>query len=308
MLTLRSSSVNPFKLHFLNSFWAIRLLSLALVFILRRNLHEIDYFSLFYAFLFSHYLLALGAAGSHIKSLLVDRERYLLLAFLLLLYCGLTLQAIPHLSEAHILPLLIYFGIHHVFNDVYVLQGTLKNSSHPDYSFLIAARLALNFSCYLVVFWQIVFPRGNALALNVQIGYFLLMLSTAALILALYRARNLLDKAAFFDIITFEAIAILVAIFFAGRVSFLDIIFYHLVFWLMYPVRKNISVQRHLAVKSLLKNVAWTLVFFLATPAARLGIGFSIPGWLVAANLVGYFHITSSLVISKLNPRFLRPA
>lgn len=250
------------------SFGGMSLLSLRVPFALSQ--------SIFFATLFGHYVVQLVYSPRQLQEGLRPVAPWRLFALL-----GTFALA----NYTRHLPMGLFFGVHFVFSELYT--GELRAEGLlPFFSRALTVSATYLLCCAgLPEFASL--PRAALLAA--------LLFGFAGLALSGRRHLGLL---------AYEAVGVPFALLLPqlGRSQLTDIIFVHLVFWFLYPLRRlrGQALVRYLAI-----TAGLTGAFFAFTPASGLfDIGF--PAWALLATLTGNVHITLSFALSASNPGWVR--
>jgi hypothetical protein len=281
-------------------FPSLRAVALVTVVILRAAMTSDAYHAIFIAVLFGHYTMALIYSRSQAVALLRRPAAYHLLAVLFVIGAFTAYSSVPDI--------VLFFGLHHVLSDSLlpastkeVAAGTAKTKTSRN---LTISRMILNGFIYVQLLRTnpafYFFPKSWILiGLILSVFVFLINLRLAA-------ARNT-DRQMIFDLLLFEAIGVSAAILMAPfSPKFYDVVFYHLIFWSLYPVCiswrgfKNISRPYIAGTAGI---TAATYFFTPISPVWHLALPFA--KWDTWATTFGYFHITSSFGLSRLNPAWL---
>lgn len=248
---------------------------------------------------FGHYALSVIYAKEPIRRVLSrPRSIIALLALALLSYALFTRQ----------FSLLILFAIHHVFNEVYLPDRVLKITDKAHLIALRFTRLALNaFAFVIMVRHAPEFVRWDGPLL-----YAGLAASAVALTLLILPLRKSAPHGVWLDLCAFEAVGLLmVALSFYTRITFLDIVLYHFVFWALYPLPKMFERGPRPALTYLGLNVALTTAFFLVSPSSPAARLFNPAQWEDQFRFWSYFHIATAFALSTAFPvwitRWFRP-
>ncbi len=265
---------------------ALRLLSLSITALMCVQLSPRTFDRAYLAIGFAHYLLAFVYSRRPILRILSGRQTVLAAAGLAAAGAIVTLSSIPDI--------VLYFGLHHVLTESYLLQSR----GRKEHS-LLRARLVFNAAAYcLILRHQTVFenlPSVFLLACTVT--------SFAAVLYFLYRARAFLSEGEFrdgflFDTLGFAAALISIKV----HVPFWPFVLYHFLFWCFLPAARMIRAQASLG-KLILYGVLTAVLtgFFYALTGnfSRSQLAYQISLW-------GYIHITASFAISVLNPVWIR--
>lgn len=245
----------------------------------------------------SHYLLALIYSRKQISRMLGHaRARW---AFL-----GLVLAAAALYQSRF--SLVLYFGIHHVFNEVYLLRRVVRLDEGADARALRVSSLLLNFCLYFVLLRhhrELAFLNAGLLWAALGVGY-------AAFFYYLLRLRAGLKVSELIDISAFEVLGLLlVAASFYVRMDFLSVVLYHVFFWTLYPLA-GLAKQGGGRV---VRYGAWTFaVLALCLFLSPLGVvEFSAQQWFEQFRFGTFLHITLSFALSSAHPvwitRWLQP-
>jgi hypothetical protein len=243
---------------------------------------------------FGHYLLSAWYARSKLAKVAGNWSTALPMAATVAVGTALYLGSFP---------LIIYFAVHHVFNEVYLGTEELKrlNTSQQRHFRAIAIPLqTLLYFCLLRRDQELVYLNGNVLLVSLAIAYvcyFVLLFRLRRHC----RGRNLLELAAF-EI----AGMCMVAVSFLTTVRFLDIVCYHFVFWWFYPAAKLASKRRS-AVRDYAIQMGLLIGgSFLLSPAGLIGdYPFRDSVYLKQFILWSHIHITSSFFLSAAHPAWI---
>ncbi len=242
---------------------------------------------------FSHYFMALLLSRRAAKAALGSPGGKL--AMLGLIFGGAALYL-------YRLPIVQYFGIHHAFNEVYMLDRTVRPLTAAALRRLRTAAVALHGFAYLFVL------RNNVQLdwVNPRVALLGLAVSTALFCSLTYRARALLSRTELIDNASGELLALLlVAASLVVRISFLQIVAYHFVFWFLYPIPKLWRDDRAAIYKYVGLTGAVLAVALLCSPIGV--VAYSQAGSLFAHQftLWSHVHITLSFALSSANPSWI---
>lgn len=265
---------------------ALRLLSLSITALMCVQLSPRTFDRAYLAIGFAHYLLAFVYSRRHIFRIISGRQTLLAAAGLAAAGCLLTRFSVPDI--------VLYFGLHHVLTESYLLQfrGREENS-------LLKARLVFNAAAYcLILRHQTVFeslPPVFLLACT--------MISFTAVLYFLYRARPFLSEGEFRDGFLFDALGFAAALLsITVQVPFWPFVLYHFLFWCFLPAVRMVRAQApfgNLILYGVLTAVLTGFFFVLTGNFSRAQLTYQI-------NLWGYIHITASFALSVLNPVWIR--
>ena len=273
----------------------MRLSAIAITSLLATFVHDITTWqSAVLSIGFGHYLLSAWYARSKFAKVATNWNTAIPMA------ATVVVGAVLYLGS---FPLIIYFAVHHVINEVYLGTESLKqlNANQQRQFRAIAIPLqTLLYFCLLRSDPELAYLNGNVLLVSLAIAYvcyfaFLLRLRKYL------RGRDLLELA------TFEIVGLcILAVSFVIEIRFLDIVCYHFVFWWFYPAAKLAAKQggavRHYAVQTGLLIGA----SFLLSPAGLIGdYPFRESVYLKQFILWSHIHITSSFFLSAAHPAWI---
>lgn len=209
------------------------------------------YTSIFIGVLFSHYALSIWYSRRKLKQVVTMQVPALAIGFLVTASILLPIVAVPSL--------VLYFGFHHALNEGYMLVGRRRGPIVLDRParHLLVARMVLAGAVYALVlcrdhtFWQIPYQGWMAIT-GIAFLVFLGLL---------VRARAGLKRAEIADVIAFEAIGAGVALItLVAPIIFWDVVFYHLIVWILLPLRQLPGAAAKL--KFVAQTAAASAVFF----------------------------------------------
>lgn len=278
-------------------FTMIRLASVGGVAALRWVLHPTAYFSLFVAALFGHYMLA-TYYGRHRAKPLFDGSvpLWLTVAFV-------AFVAVPPLLMLPPLVLYLYFGGHHALNEGYMVLGGRAKSLDRDGRRLLTARVLLAYFVYLAVL-----PGDPRVLPIIVLPYWVLFVPLGVCFLAflvlLRPVAKDLTRAELADLLSFEIVGVATAcLVFVVDIRFFDAAFYHLFVWFFMPLVRAKNLRGQL--KYVVQLVVATSLFFLISPWFALHPVLNYEFWVIQSFAWAYVHISSSIVVSGFNPKWL---
>lgn len=251
------------------------------------------YPSLFLAVLFGHYALSLWYSRRRVDQLLSARTPPLSLALL-----ALGAALLPMAGGA---ALVVYFGLHHALTESYMVATRRGGPAAlaPEERRLLASRVALTLSGYgLLLRHQAPFAR---VAPEILIA---LLLASALAFIVCLRGAARLPRSAAADVAAFEAVGVALAL--TGLwlpVTFRDAIFYHLIVWMMVPLRQLASTAARLTF--LAQTAVISALLFTLMPYLGWFRHLTLSFWIGQSEFWGYFHITTSFALSGFNPRWI---
>jgi len=216
----------------ISSLTAIRLLALVSVGVVYSLMPgKIAWESFVYSTAISHYLLSIYYSKKQISKVLSQPQSILPLFMVLGLGSWVIYTNFP---------LVIYFGIHHVFNEVYILKKEMPAEKHPWLRPLRLGGLLLHLSAYFFL----VRNHQNLQGIDPSIFLAALIVSGIFFIGALLHARKILTVRQFIDHSLLEIIFLILCVasnFYVFQAN--QIVAYHFVFWFYYPVLKFLKVK-----------------------------------------------------------------
>jgi hypothetical protein len=249
--------------------------------------------SLFWSIAFVHYGLALYYSRRRI--LAVAQNTSSLVPALLVLSGGGVLYASQF-------SLLVYFGVHHIFNEVYLLdrkfpvtEGEQRRGLRIAAVFLNAAIYATLLRHYSELAW--IEPAFLLGSLFLFYGLFFYRLNLLRPVLGV---KGMIDSS------VFEAFGlVLVLSSFFVRFDLNHIVLYHFIFWSLYPIEKfkklgDGALWRYAAI-----SVVMVTGFVLFSPVGAAGGTVSENLYYQQFIFWSYAHITLSFVLSDAHPAWI---
>jgi hypothetical protein len=243
---------------------------------------------------FGHYLLSLWYARAKLAKVASDFNTALPMA------AAVAGGAVLYFNK---FPLIVYFAVHHVFNEVYLTTGALKHltvSQQKVYRTIAMPLQTLLYFYLLRTDPKISFLDGPALLGTLIVAY-------ACYFGLLFRLRKSLAARDLVEISTFEVAGLcMLAVSFIVPIRFLDIVCYHFVFWWFYPATK-LAAKGSGAVRGyLIQTATLIVVSFLLSPAGLIGdYPFRNSMFLKQFILWSHIHITSSFFLSTAHPTWI---
>ncbi len=245
--------------------------------------------SVVFAFAVSHILLAVPYSGRQLRALAGNPGKFGIPAALLL---GMAAASILLDRPA----MFLVFGFHHVCNETFFAQQRFSQRS----GLLALARAVLHASVYASVARSELVPIGLALSLPLLGG--VTVAAFAAFAACLWVNRNENSSTDF----AYELLgpAAVVASLYAGSATLDHLLTYHFIFWAAFPVR-TLSAKgglgTYVAASAGLFGVA-----LLFTPLTLHWGSLDEAGLSRVTRVLGYFHIYSSIALSRAHPAVLR--
>lgn len=242
---------------------------------------------------FAHYFMALWYSRNHWKN--IFRSTRVLLASTGVLLAGALLY------QFHF-PIVIYFAIHHAFNEVYMMERTVDGFRRPSWKVFRASAVAFHLFAYGMILHQ------QAVLAQLPIAFYCagLALSLVAYLYGLSRVVHELDRKTLIDFALFDAgILLLAGLSMIYRFSFAQVILYHFLYWTFYPLGKMMNGPR----QGLWQYGALTMVaiafFYALSPMSFLESAMSVKEFTHQFVMWGYVHITVSFILSTTQPAWI---
>jgi hypothetical protein len=244
------------------------------------------------------------ALGHYILSLIYSRKQVAqvcsqpssMVPFAGLLLCSVLL----YLGE---FPLIILFGIHHVFNEVYLLNRTLKLHDGPDAAALRTASIVVNFLLYIATvrrYPELQFINHAFLFAGVAVACIVFLV-------VLLKAGKLLSASQLLDCCIFEVVGLaLLAVSFYHRINVYHVVLYHCTFWGVYPLQKMARQGGGEVARYAGLNIAALFAGFLISPLSFLhAFRLSDMHWDAVFRLSSIIHIMMAFGLSTAHPAWI---
>ena len=258
------------------------------------------YYSLVLSLGFAHYAASFIYARRPLRAL--GTTAFATFALVALAAANVALYLVP---KNQALVLLLYFGIHHVFNEAYLSHRSL-GSRFAGISRLRGVALLLNAVLYLCIL-----SRDPLISdyFDARVVVPLLIVVAAAFAVELKRTAPSLDRAQLTNLASLEVLGAGVAVLvlaFGLHVGFLDLVLYHFVFWAFYPALRMALAKNYRAVARYAGLNAALLAASLAVSPAGLW-PYPLTGslFLGAFYFFSYVHIGASFAISDQHPGWI---
>ncbi len=249
---------------------------------------------------FAHYAASLIYARRQIDAISKHVATRIALGALLALSAAMYL--LPKNQE---IALIAYFGVHHVFNEVYLSHRALGTAFAPVVRLRIAA-MALNGALYVAVLARepLVAYFAGPKAISVAVG-----VTAAAFVWELMRTSRYVPRASLANLLSLEvggAIVAVAVLAFGLQLRFIDVVLYHFVFWALYPAIRIATARgfgpltRYATLNALLLAGAFAL-----SPASVLRYNLVGSPFLEGFYLFSYLHISASFALSDQHPNWV---
>lgn len=198
--------------------------------------------------------------------------------------------------------LVIFFGIHHVFNEVYLVNRSLAQEDNRSFIFYRTASIVLNFFIYFVILRD----QPGLQFINPDILLGGLIASYVVFAFSLLRIKKHLNGRELIDSFAFELIGLgLVVLSYFVRIGFIEIVLYHFIFWVFYPIQKFNSLGKAPLFQYLGLTLFCTVLFLVLSPVGVFNYPQSGSIFYSQFVLWSYIHITSSFALSSAHPAWI---
>jgi hypothetical protein len=254
------------------------------------------WFSVFIALGLSHYFLAIYYARHRAIGLVKQPHSWV--PALLLCAAGTALYKLDF-------PLIWYFLLHHIFNEVYLRQNFCPLGDPDKTASIRGVSLAFHTVAYLVLL------DGRWYQLeNLMIPLLALLGCLFAIYISMIaRRRKSLSYPVIFNNISLELIVLaLLPVALVAGITFRQLVCYHFVFWALVPLlRARQSGTRWLMVYSALA-IGSTILFLVLSPMKPIDVPFNFSGreFNEQFQFWSYVHITLAFATSSAFPFWIR--
>lgn len=262
-----------------------------------------------YSIAFGHYLMALIYSRRQIVEAL--RQPHGLVP----MFSAALMGAAVYLSR---FSLIFYFGLHHAFNEGFILRGTIP-AEDDDVKAFRGSAVVVHLLLYLFILRRQVGVTLGAASpyygrtggrpgafLAVAVLAALLALSYGFFFYSLYRIRRFLDRKSLMENCGFELAGLVVAaVSLQFYFSYLHFVLYHILFWTLFPLPRMAA----LGWKQLGTYVGLTAVFFggflLLSPIGLFPSRYAASIFARQFVIWTVIHITSSFLLSNAHPEWI---
>lgn len=272
---------------------SLRFVAILITVLIATQVKDVVWLSLLWSLAFVHYALALFY--SRRRMALVASETHSLIPAV-----GVTLAgAALYLNQ---FSLLIYFGIHHVFNEVYLWNRTLPVSEDGRRRALRGSAVLLNAFVYAVLLrhyselsW--IDPSLLFAGLLASYGYFFFCLS---------RLHPSLGLVSLLNSCSFELFGLLLVILsLFTPIDLNHIVLYHFIFWSLYPIDKFYRQGHGELTRYLVVSVVLLGIFLLFSPMGVSDRAASEYYYYEQFIFWSFVHITLSFFLSDGHPMWI---
>jgi hypothetical protein len=201
-------------------------------------------------------------------------------------------------------PVLIYFAVHHVFNETYMLSRALRLPPTTEARDYRCASQLVSLVLFLVLL------RNNPILsfLPPEVGFAALIPAYIFFFYVLSQLRGVLQtRSQWVDACGFEILGLgLIIISFYADIRLLHLVFYHVVFWTFFPLPQMLKKSRGEVVRYLMLNGGLTLGFWLISPASFLPWRVGLEAWVGGIASFAFLHISLSFALSSAHPWWIR--
>jgi hypothetical protein len=246
----------------------------------------------------AHYLLAVPYSKKYVDDAMKRPTSGTLFMLLIATSVALAWINVPTM-------LFIAFGIHYVFSEVYLLyENTLPNQWKNTRAIRMAS-LVCNSFVYFASTRYPTYGHRPQMELFFWTGY---VVSACVLTYLIFKARRSLTKDQLMNVFAFESLGLAFVIMgLIHPVSLANFIFYHVVFWLLYPCWKMTSYKQTKPLMIFLgANISLTALIVLLSPYSPLPYH-----WLSREEFFQWYswgalvHIIISLGMSTAQPGWI---
>jgi len=235
---------------------------------------------------FAHYALAFLYSRRQFVAALSSLRTALPLALVTLAGYGMYVTKFP---------VAVFFGVHHIFNETYLLQREVYRDRAAETRTLRMAGMFFNAALYATILRHE--PGLNYFGSSALFGA--LLVSSALFFYVLFKMRKRLSVRELIDSCIFEIASSLIVVFSLFRpFTFLHLVLYHILFWSVYPLSKlskqgGAAVPVYVALHATAVPIAW-----LFAPAGPLASG----EYYSQFYLWSFIHIAASFSLSTAQP------
>ena len=199
-------------------------------------------------------------------------------------------------------PLIIIFGIHHVFNEVYLLDRTLKLRDRGEAAFFRTSSILVNFALYFAT----VRSYEELRWMNHAFLFASVAVTCVLFLYALTRVRQVVEPSRILDCVVFEVVGLaLLAVSFYRPINVFHVVLYHCVFWGVYPLQKMARQGAGEVWRYLGQNAVTMGAAFLVSPLAFMAVHFSDANWDAFFRVSSWLHIMTAFGLSTAHPAWI---
>jgi hypothetical protein len=242
---------------------------------------------------FGHYLLSIAYARGKVRASLASPLAAVPLLLSIVIALGL---------YASKFSLLVYFGLHHIFNEVYLVGRNTPDTPSTAQTRFRASALVLHVFIYCTLLRRLD-PFNDIAA---QYWFAGSVLAYCAFFFCLFQVRAEMNRRRLVDNSAMEIAAIFLLIFVPpDKVSLITVVCYHFILWIFLPLPQlsragSSAVGKYLAATVLLTGAALVL-----SPLGPMDYPIRQSIFRDQFYLWSYIHITSSFVLSRNHPAWI---
>jgi len=278
----------------LHTLFRLAAFSLTAIFILFTLTNYLVFELCVYLIGLGHFYISLIYSSRQIKTVINQPFGSLVFVFILLI-SGSILYSIKF-------PLVWFFGIHHAFNEVYLLDQTISPKDGLRIKALRTSGVFLHSSVYFFVLRE----NHDMTYFNPGLLFLIMILAFAAFFISFYKSKQNFNSSEIIDNCAGEVFLILpvVASFFFN-IQFLHVVLYHFIFWWFYPLPKIIRSEKKQLLRYLGITTFFLFAFYIWSPLGP--VYYDLKGSAFYTHFIhwSYIHITISFALSSANPGWL---
>jgi hypothetical protein len=245
----------------------------------------------------AHYFLALPYSKKYVAN--VMKRRSTSLYFMALIAFAFTLSSIDNEKL-----LVVFFGVHYVFSEVYLMYNNVLPNRWKDTRALRVSSIVCNTFVYLAALRSSFFNHNPQAEIFNWIGY---VVSACVFVYHLLKIKKSLTREQLVHCCAFEILGLAFVI--AGimhPIPVLSFVFYHVLFWVLYPSWKMIEFkQTRSLVVFLGSNIVLTGLFALIGPYSPLALHLNWQQWYRLFSVGALVHIVISLAMTTAQPAWI---
>lgn len=245
----------------------------------------------------THYFLAIPYSKKHIVNVMKRRSTS---AYFMALIAGSLI-----LASAKDQNLLFFmFGIHYVFTEVYLMYDNVIPNRWKDTRALRIASIICNLFAYFAAIRTPWLHHSQELDTFIWAGY---AVSACVFAYQLLRIKSSLTRGQIIQACVFEALGLALVI--LGRfhpIYVTSFIYYHIIFWILYPSWKMIEFKqiKPLAI-FLSSNIVLCVLFMMVSPFGRQPIHLNFAQWGMLFSGGALVHIIMSFGMTTAQPGWI---
>ncbi len=252
--------------------------------------------ALVYSIAFGHYLIALWYSKKRILRITSQPASYPAL---------LLIALVGYLAYANTFSLVIYFAVHHAFNESYILNfsnGTSASRESGDLNNLRLSAVFFNFFVFLATLRN----HPDLYFLNSAFLIVGVISTSIPFLFFLSRLKNVFTRAEMVRACAFEMMGLVIlAVSFYTPITFIQVVCYHVVSWVFFPLYRMIKAAPGKITEYALLTAGVTFIFILLSPLGVRRYELNDSFFKQQFFLWSYLHITFSFVFSDAQPEWI---